>query len=140
MRREISAGGAVYRKTDKKILWLVCKHSGYKKWVLAKGRIDGQDTMKETAVREVEEETGVRAKIVGKVRPVEKYTYTLKGERIFKIVEYFLMEYVAGDTADHDWEMEEVEWLKFDEAYKRLDFPGQKQVLKRAQEMVELTV
>ena len=142
MKREISAGGVVYRKLKvksekSKILWLVCKHSGYKKWVLPKGLINEGEMAEAAAVREVQEETGVKARIVAKIKPVEKYTYTLNGERVFKIVQYFLMEYVSGDVADHDWEMEEVEWLEFGEAYKRLDFSGQKRTLKLGEKMVK---
>lgn len=142
MKREISAGGVVYKKLKVKsqklkVVWLVCKHSGYKKWVLPKGLIDEGETAEQAAVREVGEETGVKVRIVGKIKPVEKYTYSLNGERIFKIVQYFLMEYVGGDIADHDWEMEEVEWLPFEEADKRLEYSGQKQVLKQVQEMVK---
>ena len=137
MKREISAGGVVYKNSDDGVMWLAGKSSAYKKWVLPKGRIDGKDTMEQTAVREVEEETGIKAKIVAKIKPVEKYMYTLKGEKIFKIVQYFVMEYVGGDVADHDWEMEEVEWLGFEEAYKRLEFSGQKKMLKQAMEMVK---
>ena len=95
------------------------------------------ETHETAAIREVKEETGIKAKILAKIKPVEKYTYSLNGERIFKIVQYFLMEYMGGDIADHDWEMEEVEWLEFEEADKRLEFAGQKRVLKQAQEMVK---
>ena len=142
MKREISAGGVVYKRqvtSDKRqeILWLVCKHSGYKKWVLPKGLIDARETAEEAAVREVEEETGVKARTVSKLKPAEKYTYTLNGEKVFKVVQYFLMEHVAGDITKHDWEMEEVEWLGFDEAYKRLEFSGQKRILQQAEEMVK---
>ncbi len=140
MKREISAGGVVYKlpaTSHGPILWLVCKHSGYKKWVLPKGLIGEGETTEQAAVREVKEETGIKAKILAKIKPVEKYTYSLNGERIFKIVQYFLMEYMGGDIADHDWEMEEVEWLEFEEADKRLEFAGQKRVLKQAQEMVK---
>jgi 8-oxo-dGTP pyrophosphatase MutT (NUDIX family) len=140
MKREFSAGGVVYRKlkTDNRELieWLVCKHSGYKKWVLPKGLIDDGETAEIAAVREVAEETGVRAKIIEQIKPVEKYTYTLNGERVFKIVQYFLMEYVSGNIADHDWEMEAVEWLPFEAAYARLEFSGQKKILKKAAEAV----
>lgn len=138
MKREISAGGIVYKlpaTSYERILWLVCKHSGYKKWVLPKGLINDGETAEQAAVREVAEETGVRAKILAKIKPVEKYTYTLNGEKIFKIVQYFLMEYVSGDVKDHDWEMEQVEWLPFKEAYKKLEYNGQKRVLQQAQEM-----
>ena len=141
MRREVSSGGVVYRKfqipnAKLQIKWLVCKHSGYKKWVLPKGLIDEGETAEAAAVREVAEETGVKARIVAKIKPVEKYTYSLNGERIFKIVQYFLMEYVSGDVADHDWEMEEVEWLSFEAACEKLEFSGQKRVLKQAAEAV----
>src|SRR3990167_42187 len=155
MKREFSAGGAVYRKLridpsasvmlkalragneEFRIEWVVAKHSGYKKWVLPKGLIDPGEKSEETAVREVQEETGVKAKIIGKITPAEKYIYTFNGEKIFKVVQYYLMKYVAGDIADHDLEMEEVEWLPFDEAKKRLDFGGQKKVLEIAAGMIK---
>ena len=140
-KREISAGGVVYKRSKiedhrSKMYWLVAKHSGYKKWLLPKGLIDDGETSEEAAVREVKEETGVRAKIIEKIKPVEKYVYTLSGKKIFKIVQYFLMEYVSGDIADHDWEMEEVEWLDFDGARERLDFSGQKKILSQARSMI----
>src|SRR3989344_9145654 len=140
-KEKIPGGGVVYRKLKvksekSKILWLVCKHSGYKKWVLPKGLINEGEMAEAAAVREVQEETGVKARIVAKIKPVEKYTYTLNGEKVFKIVQYFLMEYVSGDVADHDWEMEEVEWLSFEAACEKLEFSGQKRVLKQAAEAV----
>jgi len=142
MKREFSAGGAVFKKLRMDngewiINWLVAKHSGYKKWVLPKGLIDPGEKSEQTAVREVKEETGVAAKIIAKIQPAEKYIYTFNGEKIFKVVEYYLMEYVAGNIADHDWEMEEVEWLPFEEAKKRLDFSGQKKALEQAMAMVK---
>ncbi len=140
MKREFSAGGAVYQQptanSQQPILWLIAKHSGYHKWVLPKGLIDEGEKSEETALREVEEETGIKGKILAKILPAEKYVYTFNGEKIFKVVQYYLMEYVAGDVTSHDWEMETVEWLPFEEAYKRLDFGGQKQVLKQAREII----
>ena len=47
------------------------------------------------------------------------------------------MEYVSGDVKDHDWEMEEVEWLPYEEAKVRLDFSGQKKVLEIAAGMIK---
>ena len=141
-KREFSAGGVVFRKfkiqnSKFKIRWLVAKHSGYKKWILPKGLIDPGESSEAAAVREVKEETGIKAKIVNKIKPAERYVYTFEGKRVFKVVQYYLMEYVSGDVKDHDWEMEEVGWVLFDEAKKRLDFSGQKKVLKQAKEMVE---
>jgi len=105
--------------------------------VLPKGLIDEGEKAEETALREVEEETGIKAKIIETIKPAEKYTYTFEGKKIFKIVQYYLMEYVSGDVKDHDWEMEEVKWLGFEEAKKRLDFSGQKKILAQARGMVK---
>ena len=74
MKREFSAGGAVYQKFGEEVKWLLGKHSGYHKWVLPKGMIEKGETSKETAVRETEEEMGVVAKIVGD-KPIHKEEY-----------------------------------------------------------------
>lgn len=136
-RREFSAGGAVYKKDGPEVKWLVAKHSGYHKWVLPKGLIEEGETGKSTAVREVEEECGIKTRVIDKLPDPEKYIYTMNGEKVFKQVNYFLMEYVTGDIADHDWEMEAVEWLPFDEAKEKLNFHGAKQVLEKAKKLLE---
>lgn len=141
-KREFSAGGAVYKKRQMangkwQIEWLIAKHSGYKKWTLPKGLIDPGETAETTAVREVAEEAGIKAKIVAKIKPAEKYTYTFHGKYIFKVVQYFLMEYVSGEVKDHDWEMEEVKWTRFEKAHQELAFNGQKKMLVEARALLE---
>jgi 8-oxo-dGTP pyrophosphatase MutT (NUDIX family) len=136
-KREFSSGGAVYKQDGGKVLWLICKHSGYHKWVLPKGLIDPGEKAEETAVREVAEETGIKTKIIAKIPDPEKYVYTMNGVRIFKMVTYFLMEYVSGDIKDHDFEMEAVEWLPYDEADAKLNFHGAKAVLAKAKKLLE---
>ena len=135
-KREFSAGGAVYKKDNGQILWLVCKHSGYHQWVLPKGLIDEGEKAEETAAREVEEECGIKTKIIVKIPEPEKYIYTMNGVKIFKMVNYFLMEYVSGDIANHDFEMEEVGWLEFEEAKEKLNFHGAKVVLEKARQFL----
>lgn len=78
-KREFSAGGVVCKKTDKKVLWLVGKHSGYHKWVLPKGLIEKEEKGIETAVREVEEETGIKAQVLGG-KPIYKEEYWFAAE------------------------------------------------------------
>jgi 8-oxo-dGTP pyrophosphatase MutT (NUDIX family) len=136
-KREFSAGGVVYKRGKQGVKWLVCKHSGYHKWVFPKGLVEEGEKARETAVREVEEECGIKTRIVGKMAEPEKYIYTFEGTKIFKVVEYFLMEYVSGDIKDHDFEMEEVEWLEFKAARERLDFSGAKKVLDKAKKLLE---
>jgi len=74
LKREFSAGGVVYKKSQAKILFLLGKHSGYHKWVLPKGLIEGNEKFWQTAIRETEEEMGVKTKLVKK-KPIHKETY-----------------------------------------------------------------
>lgn len=136
-KREFSSGGVVYKRENGKILWLIAKHSGYHKWGLPKGLVEKGEELEATAKREVEEETGIKTKVIAKIPEPEKYVYTLNGVRIFKMVSYFLMEYVTGDIKNHDFEMEEVGWFEFDEAKEKLNFHGAKIVLEKARQLLE---
>jgi len=80
LKREFSAGGAVYKKLDGGgVVWLLGKHSGYHKWVLPKGMIEEGEKGIETAVRETREEMGVEARVVGQ-KPIHKDQYFFVAE------------------------------------------------------------
>lgn len=128
MKREFSAGGIVFNKQGQV---LVTQHSQNKHWSFPKGLIDPGQTSKEAALREVKEEGGVAAEIQDKVG-YSKYVYTFNGEKIFKVVTYFLMEYISGDIKDHDWEVEESGWYEPEDALKQLTFSQDKELLKKA--------
>jgi|SRR3989338_557072 len=140
MISEHSAGGAVFRRRDKgrSIEWLICKHSGYHKWVLPKGIIEQGEKPEETALREVSEETGVKAKIVKKIMPDVAYKYTKNGILVDKKVEFFLMKYAAGNIKNRCWEIEEVKWVQSKEAIRLLEFPTEKKVFERAAKILQL--
>ncbi len=138
---EHSAGGMVYRQKEegrrkkeegKPVEWLICKHSGYHKWVLPKGIVEEGEDPKETAVREVEEETGVKAEIVKKIMPEVRYKYMKRGILVDKKAEFYLMKYVSGNIKDHSWEMEDVKWAAGEEALKLLAFETERKVLRQA--------
>ena len=133
MISEHSAGGVVFRRKEKgrTIEWLVCKHSGYHKWVLPKGIIESDESPDDAALREVSEETGIKAKIVKRITLDVAYKYTKNGILVDKKVEFFLMEYASGDIKDYCWEMEEVKWVKVEEALKLLEFPTEKRVFEQ---------
>src|SRR5262245_31705931 len=99
-RNEISAGGVGYRRTDDGVEILVCKDAGYHRWVLPKGLIAKDERPEQTAVREVAEEVGVRARVVQPLGDPEKYVYRARGVLVFKSVYYFLMEYESGNEAE----------------------------------------
>ena len=131
---EHSAGGIVFRRREKgkSIEWLICKHSGYHKWVLPKGIIETGELAEDAALREVSEETGIKAKIVKRITLDVAYKYTKNGILVDKKVEFFLMEYASGDIKDYCWEMEEVKWVKVEEALKLLEFPTEKRDFEQA--------
>lgn len=128
MKREFSAGGIVFN--DKGEV-LVTQHSQNKNWSFPKGHIDSNQTIEEAALREVKEEGGVEAEIVDKVG-YSKYVYTLNGEKIFKVVTYFLMKYISGDPKDHDWEVEEAGWYTPENALKQLSYSQDKKLFEKA--------
>ncbi len=131
VKREFSAGGIVFNSQGQV---LVTQHSQNKNWSFPKGLIDPGQTTQEAAIREVKEEGGVEAEIIDKVG-YNKYVYTMEGEKIFKVVTYFLMKYISGDPKDHDWEVSEAGWYTPEDALKQLSFSQDKALLKKALEM-----
>lgn len=134
MKREFSAGGIVFNSKGQVLL---TKHSQNKHWSFPKGLIDPGQTSEEAALREVREEGGIQAEIVEKIG-YSKYVYTLSGEKIFKVVTYFLMKYLSGDPSLHDWEVEEAGWYGVDKAIKQLTFSQDKVLLREAVNLLKL--
>jgi 8-oxo-dGTP pyrophosphatase MutT (NUDIX family) len=142
MRREFSAGGVLVRRLGGR--WMVAairpagKPAGL--WALPKGRIDDGEPAEQTALREVAEETGAHGRSLGKLGDV-KYTFTwppkpAEGERIFKIVSFFLVRYQGGKLGDvpEDFrhEVAEVKWLPLDDAPRLLAYGGEKEMARKA--------
>jgi 8-oxo-dGTP pyrophosphatase MutT (NUDIX family) len=137
-KREVSAGGVVYRREDDGIEVVLASRRtrrGDLAWGLAKGGIEDGESMEDAAVREVREETGIRAEIetsLGETR----YFYVWEDVRIRKTVHFFLMRSVGGDPDDRDDEMEEVRWFPLERALKRAAYRGERDVLQRAAELL----
>lgn len=136
MKFEFSAGGIVYKKEDDQIYILVTQHSAHHGWGFPKGLIDKDEDKKTTALREVNEEGGVQAKIIAEL-PSTEYFYYFEGEKIKKNVTYFLMEYVSGDIEDHDWEMEDAQWIPLERVEEKLSFTNDKKVFQKAKKVIE---
>jgi len=123
---QTSSGGIVFKKQ----LWLICQHSQHKGWVFPKGLVgdtDSTESMEQAALREVEEEGGIKAKIVNE-KPIKVgYTYQWKGNLIKKAVYYFLMEYISGDPKEHDWEMSDAKFVTEGEVKKTLTYKSDKE-------------
>ncbi len=138
MKFEFSAGGVVYKK-DSPTKILLAQHSQHHGWVFPKGligdKVDGEKK-EDTAIREVKEETGIDAEIEDELEPVT-YWYQWDGEKIKKTVYYFVMKHIGGDAKDHDNEMENVEWLDYNDVENRLTYPSDKKIWKQAQEYIK---
>jgi 8-oxo-dGTP pyrophosphatase MutT (NUDIX family) len=141
VRKEFSSGGVVYKKEGKKILWLVTKSSAsdlYPKsvWRLPKGWIDEDESAEEAALREVKEEGGVEAKVIKKIETVKYFFTTPDKGKTLKFVTFYLMEWVKNLSEGFGEETSEIAWLPFDQAVKRLAYSGEKQILKKAKELL----
>ncbi len=146
MKFEFSAGGVVIKKQivnneerKTETLVLVAQHSQHHGWVFPKGLIDPGEKKEETAVREVEEETGIKGKILKPLSPIE-FWYAFKDEKIKKKVYYFLMEEAGGNIENHDNEMENVEWLPASEVEERLTYKSDKEVWEEARKLIATSV
>jgi 8-oxo-dGTP pyrophosphatase MutT (NUDIX family) len=141
MEREFSAGGVVLRHMRGR-WWLAAIEPAGKLGTLAlpKGLVDEGERPEQTAVREVREETAVEAELIGKLGDI-KYVYSRSwagGERVFKVVSFYLLRYQSGKLGDITPEMRvEVtrgEWVPLDEAPRRLAYKGEREIAQKAVE------
>jgi 8-oxo-dGTP pyrophosphatase MutT (NUDIX family) len=104
-------------------------------WALPKGLIGEGEDPAATALREVEEETGVRGRLDRKLGDV-RYVYTWEGERVFKVVSFFLVRYSSGRLGairpEFEHEVAEVRWLPLAEAPRLLAYGGERDMAARA--------
>jgi len=148
MRREFSAGGVLVRRLGGRWMLAAIRPAGKPPglWALPKGQIDQGEPAEQTALREVAEETGAHGRSLGKLGDV-KYVYTwppkpAEGERIFKVVSFFLVRYAGGRLGDvpeeFRHEVAEVKWLPLEEAPRLLAYGGDRQMAAKARDRFEL--
>jgi 8-oxo-dGTP pyrophosphatase MutT (NUDIX family) len=141
MRREFSAGLVLVRRMRGRS-WLAAVRPQGKPvgtWALPKGLIDAGESAAETALREGFEETGVRPRLVTKLGDV-RYVYTWQGERVFKVVSFFLAQAGGGRIGElppgMEREVAEARWLPLADAPRLLAYKGEREMAERA--LVEL--
>jgi 8-oxo-dGTP pyrophosphatase MutT (NUDIX family) len=140
MRREFSAGGVVVRRVRGEWRLAAIRPGGKENvWALPKGLIGKGESAADTAVREVEEETGVQARLLEKLGDV-RYVYTWRGERVFKVVSFFLLRYARGrlgDIPEHfRHEVAETRWLPLVQAPRLLSYKGEREMAEKALERI----
>ncbi len=136
-RREFSAGGVVVRRLRGSWRMAAIRPAGKPAglWALPKGIVGADEPPEEAAIREVAEETGVQARLLGKLGDI-RYVYTWEGERVFKVVSFYLLRYSSGRLGDvppeHAHEVAEVRWLPLEEAPKLLAYKGEREMAEKA--------
>lgn len=130
---EFSAGGVVINDHGEAIVIVPTRRAADGSAVLAlpKGHPDGDESPADAALREVREETGVEAEVVEQLGEV-KYWYQRDGQRVAKIVAFFLLRYVSGSLQDHDHEVEEARWMPLEDAARELSYAGERDMAARA--------
>jgi 8-oxo-dGTP pyrophosphatase MutT (NUDIX family) len=137
MKREFSAGGVLVRRLRGSWHLAAIRPAGKPEgvWALPKGGIGPDEDPAATALREVEEETGARGRLDRKLGDV-RYVFTWEGERVFKVVSFFLLRYTGGRLdqlrPEHRHEVAEARWLPLDEAPSLLAYKGEREMAKKA--------
>jgi 8-oxo-dGTP pyrophosphatase MutT (NUDIX family) len=135
--RELSAGGVVVRGEEIVVIVPTRRASdGSRVLALPKGHIDPGENALQAATREVREETGVVGEPVRELGEA-RYWYRRDGQTIPKSVSFFLFEYVEGDTADHDDEVEEARWIALKDAQDELSHAAEREMVARAADFLE---
>ncbi len=138
VRRARSAGGVVWRRSEDGNIELAVGIRGRGEGVvcLAKGTPEPGEALENTAVREVQEETGLEVE-PGQSLGTTDYWFVAEGARVHKVVHWWLMRAVGGDVAKHDAEFDAVQWLPAQEALARLTFPDERVLVEKGLQRIE---
>jgi 8-oxo-dGTP pyrophosphatase MutT (NUDIX family) len=130
---ETSAGGLVVdRSTPSPRAALIGRHDrrGRLVWSLPKGHVEAGETPELTAVREVEEETGIRGHVLAPLGTID-FWFVVDDRRVHKTVHHFLLEADGGQLSDADVEIDEVAWVDLDDLAGRLEYADERRLLDR---------
>jgi ADP-ribose pyrophosphatase YjhB (NUDIX family) len=135
---ETSAGGLVVDRTEgapRVALIGRVDRRGRLLWSLPKGHVEAGETHEDAAVREVEEETGIRGRVLAALGTID-YWFVAEDRRIHKTVHHYLLEAAGGELSDEDIEVDEVAWVPLTELRERLAYAGERRLADTAADLL----
>jgi bis(5'-nucleosidyl)-tetraphosphatase len=135
MPAEHSAGAIIFRKEGFQLYYLLL-HYEEGHWGFAKGHIEKNETLAETARREIREETGLTdIRFIEGFKEPNRYVFSIKGQKVFKTVTFLLAETDTGKIS-LSWEHSGYEWSPYSAACEKITFQNEKKLLAKAHEMI----
>lgn len=135
-KRHTSSGGVVYDVNEGHLEVILISHHNLRGkliWCLPKGSVEEGETLKETALREVREETGITGELLEKIGQIQYWFYSRQEEaKIFKTVHFYLLKFLKGNTADHDNEVDEARWVTIENGLEMLAHRSERSILEKA--------
>lgn len=132
---EKSAGAIVFRRENGEIKYLLIQY-GWGHWEFPRGMIEKEETLEETAKREIKEEVGIEdIEFIPGFKEWIKFFFKLKEKNIMKIATFLLAE-TKNKEIRLSHEHQDFKWLPYQEALEQLTFKNSKEVLKKANEFL----
>ncbi|MFP4497104.1 MAG: NUDIX domain-containing protein [Vulcanimicrobiota bacterium] len=133
-----SSGGVVYKQEGKKFKICMIAKNDKTVWALPKGRVDDGETPEQTAIREVLEETGHRAKVETRLDEIDYYFYWRENNTFYhKYVYFHLMPLVEENARPRDQEADAVVWLTPEEAYSQATYINEKEIIEKVKKIFD---
>ena len=132
---QVSSGGVVFKssRSGASVCLVARPRDGCLVWCLPKGHVEARESLREAALREVREETGLSGVIVSPLGSIRYSFFDRESENhILKQVHFFLIRSLGGKLNDHDDEVEEARWFPSSQVLARAEYPSEREVLRKA--------
>jgi len=137
-RRELSAGGVIFKRVEGRIKIALTAKAGSAVWCLPKGKIEPAETPQAAAARELTEETGLIGRRIAEIGGISYcFVSPRDSAKVSKRVRFYLFKYIKGSIKNHDHEVEKVKWFFIDEALKIMTYPSERGIVRKAKERLQ---